>query len=203
MELARKYRRVSLTPGVRGQAEPRCGEPNSWLLRHSYMVSPTLRVMAVLGSLFTVIVALVPQTASALSLPKAGVVEVTGYQGICCNGQSGPVVVTARGPKAAAVKTALADLMPNTSTQVSACMEDAIPFLVSLLPHKGAHPTLVATASSCGGQFVSIKVGQSVEAFKNDCALGRAVIAVLPRGRGVGTRQAVSQICRIHPRTQR
>ena len=163
------------------------------------MVRLILRFGTIL-TVFAMSTAFAPQVVSASIAPKAGVVEVTGFKGICCNGESGPVVVVAKGPNAVALRRALTGLVPS-STNPLVCVETVNPFVVSVRPRQTAHPTMVATAFSCGGQTVTVKVGKGVTTFTDDCALELAVIAVLPRGRAEGTRQAVSAACPALRRT--
>ena len=101
-----------------------------------------------LANLAIVTAAVAPQAAAALSVPKAGVIEVTGYRQPGISGSSGPVVVVANRRQAAALRVALKGLVPWSSESV--CDNALGPFVVSILPRKGVRPTLVATAYDCG-----------------------------------------------------
>lgn len=121
--------------------------------------------------------------------PKAGVVEVTGYKHVGLNGNSGPVVVVAKGAKAAAIRTALAGLSPSSLTP--GCMESGLAFKVSFLTRIGARPAYLTTEMDCPTPgLVSILVnGRTTQTLTEDCSLRAAVVAALPRGQSEGTRR--------------
>ena len=60
-------------------------------------------------------------------------VEATGYKHVGLNGNSGPVVVVAKGAKAAAIRTALAGLSPSSRPLTPGCMDSGLAFKVSFL----------------------------------------------------------------------
>ena len=74
------------------------------------------------------------RAAGALSVPKAGVVEVTEFRQPGISGSVGPVVIVATGGQAAALRAALNGLAPWSSQ--SACDNALGPFVVSLVPRQ-------------------------------------------------------------------
>ena len=74
-------------------------------------------------------------------------VEVSGIRQVGLDGNSGPVVVVAKGAKATAIRTALAGL--STSSSLPGSMESPIAFKVSFLTRIGARPMSVATEPDC------------------------------------------------------
>ena len=125
----------------------------------------------------------------AAAAPRTGVVEVTGYAHVGLDGDSGPVVVVAKGARAAAIRTALAGLSPSPS--VPECMESGLAFKVSVLSRVGARPAYVAAEQDCpspGLVLITVE-GRITQRFTADCALRSAVVAALPRGRAEGTRR--------------
>jgi hypothetical protein len=155
-------------------------------------MSHVSRLLGLLGlATLTMTAALAPQAADALTPPKGGVVEVTGFTRVGLAGNSGPVVVVVKGPKATALRAALAGLPLNPSTPM--CMETAVPFTVSFLPRKGARPTMVASAFDCG-PGVSVVVGHSNTTLRDDCTFQSAALAALSRSRVEGTRQALPKL---------
>jgi hypothetical protein len=157
-----------------------------------------IRVLSVLGlgtvtMLITLSTVVVPQAAGALTPPRSGVVEVTGFGRVGLDGNSGPVVVVVKGRRAMALRTALAGLAPKSSP--SDCMETLIPFTVSFLPSKGARPSMVASAFNCDGPGVSVVVDHSTTSLQDDCAFQSAAIAALPRSRAKATRRIVTTTC--------
>jgi hypothetical protein len=167
-------------------------EPFSRLRRHSCMMR-FLRLI-----LLAVAIAMTPlvdtQIANATAMTK-GIVEVTGFRSVCCDGSSGPIVVVAKGPWAVAIKASLAQVTPFSVQTV--CNANVGPFKVTLRPREGARPTLVAFAFSCGGEGLIVNAGKSGGIFTDTCALQRAVLAVLPAGRATGTREALPRVCSV------
>ena len=169
-------------------------------LRQTVGVRRVPRSLIGFASLTLTVVVVLPQAAASSALPKTNTIQVTAYKQICCNEETVPAIVIVKGRQAEALRTALAGLTP-ISSGIPVCMETPIPFIVTFLPRVGVRPTLEATGISCGGQFVTLRVGQSAtpSAFENDCALERAVVAVLPPGKGQGTREAFTAC--LAPRT--
>jgi hypothetical protein len=166
------------------------------------MMRRNVPIVGALGSLaFTLAIGVSPLAVTAVTLPKGSDIEVTGYRQVCCDGQSGPVVVRANGSAAAALRAAVTNLVPTTS-QVSICVETVIPFRLTVVPPKTSQPSFEVTGTSCGGQFVTIQHGGITAVFKNDCTLERAVVGVLPRHKAQGTRQEFAQPCLVDSRAQ-
>jgi hypothetical protein len=126
----------------------------------------------------------------ASAVPTKGVVEVTGYGHVGLDGNSGPVVVVAKGAKAAAILTALAGLAAP-SPSVPDCMESGSAFEVSVLTRVGARPGSVATEQDCPspGLVVITVGGRITQRLAEDCSLRSAVVAALSRGQAEGTRR--------------
>ena len=154
----------------------------------------TARLLALLGlATLAMVTVLVPQAAGALTPPKGGVVEVTGFKRVALFGNSGPVVAVVKGRKAAALRTTLEDLALKSSS--SDCEETLAPFTVSFLPSKGARPTMVARAFNCAGQGVSVVGGNSTTNLQDDCRFESAAVAALPRSGVEATRRVVAMTC--------
>ena len=105
-----------------------------------------MRLILRFGTILTVLAistAFAPQVARAGAALKSRVVEVTGFKGICCNGESGPVVVVANGPKAVALRGALMGLVP-TSTNPLVCVETVNP-----LCRQSATPSRCSSDDGC------------------------------------------------------
>ena len=150
----------------------------------------------------SLLIALMAQSASASTLPKTSRIQVTVFKKICCNAMSDQLAVNASGRQAAELREALADL-PHISSAPPNCLQRTpIPFILTFLPQVGIRPTLQATATSCGGQFVTIQVRPSGRAtvFNDDCQLERAVVAAIPHDRGLEIRQAFAN-CLTRPNT--
>jgi hypothetical protein len=157
-----------------------------WVILFVVRFTPRAVVILVLA---TVIMSAIQAEVGATAPPKAGVIEITGYKHVGILGNSGPVVVVAKGAKAAAIRTALAGLASSPS--ISGCMESRLAFKVSFLSHIGARPAYVATEHDCPTPgLVFIRVGgRKIQQLTEDCSLRVAVIAALPRGQAEGTRR--------------
>ncbi len=135
--------------------------------------------------------ALVMSPAGAAGLPRGGVIEVTGYKLVAVVDSSGPVTAEAKGEEAKAIRIALSNL-PTIAT-LPLCVDEPDPFTVGFEPHAGENErsTYSAIAGGCPTPgVVIIRSGKSRPTIlKEDCALERAVLAVLPTGRAKGTRR--------------
>jgi hypothetical protein len=157
-------------------------------------MSHSSRSLGFLGlTILALATALVPQAADAVTPPKGGLVEITGYKRLGLDGNAGPVVVAVTRRRAAALRTALASLPPKASP--SDCMESIAPFTIRFLPRNGAQPTMVASAFDCAGYGVGIAVGKSITELEDDCALQSLVLSALPRSQLRGTTRAVAVAC--------
>jgi hypothetical protein len=148
-----------------------------------------------IATLAMALIGLSAEPAGAISVPKSGVVEVTGFKETGLNGSSGPVTVVVSGRQAAALRQ---ELMTLPQGAVPGCMEALDPFNISFLPRKGARPLLTAWTYDCPlpGELLIRGVGGSPGAdLKDDCALQRMIPAILPRGRAKGTRAAILENC--------
>jgi hypothetical protein len=159
-------------------------------MRHFARV--TMPITTVILAMMTIAASSLP--ADALDVPNRDVIEVTGFQRLGLNGNSRPITVLVSGPKARVLRRALEGAQASTTTEV--CMEDFDPFVISVLLRRGAAPSMVLRAYSCGRPGLSVEVGRSLTAnLKDDCAIQSAVVAALPRGQARGTRMAVAQAC--------
>ena len=78
----------------------------------------------------------------------------------------------------------------------ASCLESLNPFLISVLPRRGARATVVARAvDTCDGQYVMVTVGKLTTDVKDECVLQSAVVAALPRGQANATRMDVAGAC--------
>jgi hypothetical protein len=135
----------------------------------------------------------VPLAVGALTPPKGGVIEVTGFNRVALFGNSSPVVTVVKGQKAAALRAALANLaLKSTSSE---CQEMLVPFTVSFIPSTGARPRMVASAFDCAGLGVSVVAGHSTVNLADDCAFESAASAALPRAGVEATRRVVTINC--------
>ncbi len=137
----------------------------------------------------------------ALTPPKGGVVEVTGFTRVALWGNAGPVVAVANGRKVELLRATLADLALKSSS--SDCQETLVPFTVSFLPSRRARPTMVASAFDCAGLGVSVVAGNARTDVQDDCAFESAALAVLPRSRAAATREVVRSNCQRNGRAAR
>ena len=77
------------------------------------------------------------------------------------------------------------------------CLESLNPFLISVLPRRGARATIVARAvDTCDGQYVMVTVGKLTTDVKDECVLQSAVVAALPRGQANATRMVSRGLAR-------
>ncbi len=135
------------------------------------------------------------QPAGALVVPKAGVIEVTGYEVVAEAGSRGSITVIVNGQSAKVLRAALETSPPWTPPR-QVCLESLNPFLISVLPRRGARSTIVARAvDTCDGQYVMVTVGKLTTDVKDDCVLQSAVVAALPRGQANATRMDIAGAC--------
>lgn len=152
------------------------------------------RLLGVLGLVTLAIgTVITPMEAGAVTPPKGGLVEVTGFTRVALSGNSGPVVAVVSGRKAMALRAALAALVVKSSS--SDCQETLVPFTVSFLTGEGARPTMVASAFGCAGQGVSVVSGNTTNDLQDDCAFELAAVAALPRSHVGATRRVVAATC--------
>ncbi len=150
----------------------------------------TLRI-AVGITVLLVASTLVMGSAGASGPPSGGVIEVTGYNHLAVARVLGSVTVEATGTKAKTIRAALSGLPTFTGPF---CVDDPITFTIRLDRHPGGAPTYTATGIGCPTPgVVYIRNGSSRPTWmKEDCALKRAVLAVLPAGRAKGTRHILA-----------
>lgn len=154
------------------------------------------RILSVVAPGFLAM-AMIPQgqAAGAVRIPKAGVTEVTGYEVVAEAGSRGPVTEVITGAKAKVLRSAL-ESSPPRKKKPSSCFEPLQPFVIDVLPHRGAPPAMVVTAYDlCDGQNLEITIGTKTIYVKDDCALQSAVVAALPRDQAQGTRTLVADMC--------
>jgi hypothetical protein len=100
-----------------------------------------------------------------------------------------PVTVTVHGRKAAAIRVALEGLREAAP---SFCMENITAFRITFQPGSGGAAGFVASESDCptpGVVSITYRGAKAPLTFQETCALRKAVVAVLPRGRAEGTRR--------------
>lgn len=134
-----------------------------------------------------------PSRPHGLTAPQSGSILVTGYTNSNLMGlPQKSTKVRVSGKKAEAIRHAFNDL-PLSSP--SNCMENSSDFELTFVPAGSKVPTLHAVQASCpspgvvGARLPGQETGTSLA---SSCALTRAVVAVLPPGKGYVTRTAAA-----------
>jgi hypothetical protein len=124
-----------------------------------------------------------------------GPVRVIGFaRGTPGRGGISPVTVTVRGRAAARIRAAVASLPPG---RPAVCMGNWPGFE---LRWSSGHSTVQVEEWVCPTPgVVTVRRGPSSSVRPATCALARAVVAVLPRGRARGSREAAAGACRLDP----
>ena len=128
--------------------------------------------------------------------PRSGDVRVTGYSSSSLDsGSSGPVTVLVGGTRAERLRKAFHGLARAAPGD---CMENETAYSIGFLPRRASKPTFTASAWTCPtpGTVQVASGGRPMATLEPDCALARAVVAVLPEGRAAFTRQQARLTCR-------
>ena len=175
-------------------------EPIACTERHSGSMSCLVRILSLVAPAFLGMSMIAQgQVTGAVTLPKAGVIEVTGYEIVAEAGSRGPVTEAITGPKAKALRSALEHSPPWKKT-ASLCLDELQPFVIDVVLHRGARPAMVVTAyDTCAGANLAVTIGTKTTYGKDDCALESAVVTALPLGQAQGTRELVSDACATSP----
>lgn len=174
----------------------RLDEPIARISRHSGAMRLRFRPLWVVAPVLLVM-PMIPrgQAAGAVTLPRAAVIEVTGYDVVAEAGSRGPVTETVTGSKERELRSALQSSHSWTKT-APRCLDVLQPFVIDLLPHRGARPAMVVTAyDTCDGQYPAVTIGRTTIHVTDACALELAVVEALPHGQARGTRELVSDSC--------
>lgn len=136
-----------------------------------------------------------PSRAPGEDVPSIGAVEVTGYaMSSLMQGSTGPVRIRVGGAEAKLLRKEFNGL---SLAAPSGCMENETAYAITFMPERDSRPTVRATAESCPSPGV-VQVTSGVKqlpTLKADCALARAVVAVLPHGKASFTRQEARLVC--------
>jgi hypothetical protein len=179
--------RPNTATGVSGMA--RRGVTTGHRSRRGAHAASCVLGLSILGAWF----AAVGGPTGANTVPRGGVIEVTGYGRLSLpDGSQGPVTVVVNGRRAAAIRAALAGL---STGKPLLCMENENAFTISVRPRAGVRPTYVATEENCptpGVVNITHPGSKSLQTLHEDCALRNAVLVALPPGRADATRNALS-----------
>lgn len=153
--------------------------PHEYLAVLSYVVGPTDTTQTHSELRVGAETVWVPSRPPAERAPPGGIVTVTGYRHVSApDGSTGPV--TAVAPAASGRRIIeLLDALPRAPR--SFCMESESMFVISVRPHHGAPPSMVARTSGCANALaVTVKGRRFPMVSQRGCTLLRDVAALLP-----------------------
>ncbi len=134
-----------------------------------------------------------PSRPPGLTAPRSGSILVTGYTNANLMGNpQKSTKVRVLGKNAEAIRQAFNNLPLSTPSD---CMENSSDFALTFIPAGSTTPALHASQASCpspgvvGARLPGQETGISLA---SSCALTRAVVAVLPAGKGSVTRTAAA-----------
>lgn len=154
--------------------------PHQYLAILSYVVGPTDTAQTHSELRVGAETVWVPSRPPAERAPPGGVVTVTGYRRVsAAEGSTGPVTAVAPAASGRRIIEVL-DALPRAPR--SFCMESESMFVISVRPHHGAPPSMVARTAGCANTLAVTVGGRRFPTVSDrGCALLKDVAALLPR----------------------